>query len=407
MKTFLKIFFILIILAFLADIAWGYFSGSGLGDIKEYISDFISSLMPNSDTTAPDTSKTIAVLQKKVNTPPPSVAIDEVDTNLQPLPPNSFEEIDKYALSCPADAQRDVQSLAAYLQRNAHSDIEKARAIYIWITNNINYDDNGFNSGIYPDNSAQAVLNSRKAVCDGFSNLYLALGQAMGLTIAKVGGYSKGYGYYDGMKFKKADHAWNVIKISGRWRIFDATWGHGSADNVNGKLVSTKRCSNYWFNVDPYEAIFTHLPQNTNMEYILPGIDLKTFEAIPRIDPGYFELGYDGRKTLKKILANSSLMLPKCMDVGTYIKAISVPEEGLLFTDKVYDFEYYVPRGISVALIDANKEWVFFKCQKDTFRLEHYTPSEGELQVGVRLYNGLKSYSTFMIYTVKAAKAAS
>jgi hypothetical protein len=251
------------------------------------------------------------------------------------------------------------------------------------------------------------VLYSRKAVCDGFSNLYLELGQAMGLTIAKVGGYSKGYGFYEGMKFTKADHAWNVIKISGRWRVFDATWGHGSADKVNGKLVSKKQYSNYWFNIDPYEAIFNHFPQNTNMEFILPGIDLKTFEAIPRLDGGYFELGYDGRKTLKKILANRALMLPKCMDVGTYIKAISVPDEGYLSTDKKYDFEYYVPRGLSVALIDDNKEWVLFKSQNDTFRLEHYTPVEGELQVGVRLYNGLKSYSTFMIYTVKGAKVAS
>jgi hypothetical protein len=38
------------------------------------------------------------------------------------------------------------------------------------------------------------------------------------------------------------------------------------------------------------------------MEYIIPNIDMKTFEAIPRLDGGYFELGYDGRKTLKKIL---------------------------------------------------------------------------------------------------------
>jgi len=53
---------------------------------------------------------------------------------------------------------------------------------------------------------------------------------------------------------------------------------------------------------DPYEAIFNHFPQNTGMEYIIPNIDMKTFEAIPRLDGGYFELGYDGRKTLKKIL---------------------------------------------------------------------------------------------------------
>ncbi|MBK8192659.1 MAG: hypothetical protein IPK76_05510 [Lewinellaceae bacterium] len=89
----------------------------------------------------------------------------------------------------------------------------------MWLAENIEYDDESYNSGSDGDNSAEGVLSNKKAVCEGFSNLFLALGERMGLEIEKVVGYAKGYGYSPGMKFKETDHAWNIIKINENWRI--------------------------------------------------------------------------------------------------------------------------------------------------------------------------------------------
>ena len=50
----------------------------------------------------------------------------------------------------------------------------------------------------------------------------------LNLEIETVTGYSKGYGYSPSKRFKDVDHAWNLIKIDGAWRMFDATWGEGS-----------------------------------------------------------------------------------------------------------------------------------------------------------------------------------
>ena len=118
----------------------------------------------------------------------------EVD-EFEPLPIDSFISIDLHARNCPISEEASIELLANYLQRKAITDLEKARSIYIWLTKNVSYDDIGFNSGIYGDLSAEGVLKSRKAVCEGFSNLFLALGKQMKLEIQKVSGYAKGYGY--------------------------------------------------------------------------------------------------------------------------------------------------------------------------------------------------------------------
>ena len=89
-----------------------------------------------------------------------------------------------------------------------------------------------------------------------------ALGKETGLDIKEVSGWAKGYGSCN--LNGRTDHAWNVITTEYGRILMDATWGagHGSSDR-NGRLVSTKEYTSYWFDTDPNEFVLKHLPEKS------------------------------------------------------------------------------------------------------------------------------------------------
>jgi transglutaminase-like putative cysteine protease len=89
-----------------------------------------------------------------------------------------YEEIDMHALNTPEDKKKSIESLASYLTEPARNDREKARAIYRWVAENIDYDVQGLLHGSYGDTSPGGVLRSGKSVCSGYSGLFESLANA-------------------------------------------------------------------------------------------------------------------------------------------------------------------------------------------------------------------------------------
>lgn len=132
---------------------------------------------------------------------------------------------------------------------NATTDMEKAKAIFDWVVENIRYEES-------PENipCALTTYERRSGVCEDYSLLYSALCRASGLTCRSVGGnaylhypdliYANFYSElvdacHDYLNAKYPDsytlntqtckagmgHAWNEVWIDGRWVIVDCTWG--------------------------------------------------------------------------------------------------------------------------------------------------------------------------------------
>ena len=319
----------------------------------------------------------------------------------EPIPENPYSKIDQHTLNCPSSMEGSIESLAKYFGEIAQSDIEKARAIYVWICHNISYDSSAYNSRQYGDTSADGVLKSRKSVCSGFSNLYLALGLEMGLEIEKVVGYAKGYGYKKGTHFKDTNHAWNIINIDGNWKVFDATWGEGYGTSVAGKLVCTKKFDNYWFNVDPIEAIFSHLPEDKTHAHVLPLIDLYTYETFPKIDKGYFEIGFDAKTIYSEAYKNNSLKLPKLYSSDTHVEVRKVPLDLVIKKNRLYNFEIFVPRASELSMIDSKNNWTKFEQERGVFSIEYSPTAKGELSISAKIEGRGSSFHTILVYTVK------
>ncbi len=166
--------------------------------------------------------------------------------------------------------------------------IDRAWMIFYWISQNIEYDlDSFFNRTIRHQTSAD-VFRNKKGVCDAFSTILQALCQGLQLECVKIGGYTKGYGYQSGKSIlRRADHAWNAIRIDHRWYLVDSTWGAGYIDSTK---QYQKRLNPHYFFTRPEQMIYDHFPEHSKWQLISPTISMQEFILLPHVHSIFFDL---------------------------------------------------------------------------------------------------------------------
>ena len=203
---------------------------------------------------------------------------------------HDFSRIDRHAINTPAEAERSFDSLAAWLGRPARTDREKARVIYRWLAQNIAYDVEALRRGDIRNSDVQpmAVLRRRKSVCDGYARLFLELGQRMGLEVERVVGYGKGAGSEAGQPIPPgSNHAWNAVKIDGKWELVDATWGAG---HTNGdKFI--RKFNEAYFLPPPENFIYDHFPDYDRWQLIENPVSRADFSRMAHISPAFLDNG--------------------------------------------------------------------------------------------------------------------
>jgi hypothetical protein len=186
----------------------------------------------------------------------------------------NFSQIDRHAQKAPQEVEQDLKLLADYLAEKATNDLEKVRSIYVWITHNIQYDNQAYQNGNKRINRNNLdVLSRKKAVCFGYATLFKALCKELGIEAELISGYS-----WDTLTSTgdpdAPDHAWNAVQIDTSWHLLDATWGSSILDRESTFLKSDKQ---EYFLVDPTTFILSHLPQDPMWQLLDCPIDLNTF----------------------------------------------------------------------------------------------------------------------------------
>jgi hypothetical protein len=202
----------------------------------------------------------------------------------------SYEEIDAHALAAPVSAEESVKSLAAYLIEPAANDRERARAIFRWICENIDYDLEAYFTGSIGSTNSTDVLKSRSSVCSGYSDLFSSLAGEAGLEVVKIVGYGKGYSYRPGENFTGPyNHAWNAVKISGTWYLVDATWGAGYLGNAG----YVRLFDDHYFLTQPSQFIFDHFPEEERWQLLDEPLSKEEFERLVYVESDFFNLGLE------------------------------------------------------------------------------------------------------------------
>lgn len=167
---------------------------------------------------------------------------------------NEFSQVDKIALQIPDSLSGSTIGISDYINSNFISQTEKSRAIFIWITTNIQYDiENMFAINFYQNTNEiiDKVLITRKGICMHYAELYHSIANQVGIKSYVVSGYTKQNGFVDYIP-----HAWIASFIDSTWYLVDPTWGSGYIQNT--KFV--KKTNDYYFRTRPEQMVKSHMP---------------------------------------------------------------------------------------------------------------------------------------------------
>lgn len=162
----------------------------------------------------------------------------------------NFSQIDSLSIKTPNETAQSMERLVSYCEQHTSNDLERVRFYFVWVATHISYDEM---LGSDKQNPA-TVFKNRKAVCSGYARLLMSLCEQSGIPAKYVAGYGKDLDDSTSIQ----NHAWNIIRIDGKWYPFDVTWAANVlADDVDSPLSSAFE---EWFMPRVEQFRLTHLP---------------------------------------------------------------------------------------------------------------------------------------------------
>jgi len=138
-----------------------------------------------------------------------------------------------------------IQRLAQRLTRDAKTNREKAKAVYLYVARTMNYDMEKYRNNTFAwDDSALKSLRTRSGVCQDYVFLTLSLLRSLDIPSRFVEGHAGGQ-----------RHAWVEAWLGGRWVTMDPTWGSGYI-TPDGRFV--KKVDDQYFDPPAEKFAKTH-----------------------------------------------------------------------------------------------------------------------------------------------------
>lgn len=180
-----------------------------------------------------------------------------------------------HAINAPQELNQDFDKLISYLIEPTNSEREQLQVVSYWIADNIKYDLESYNSNSIKASTYSSTLTRKKAVCQGYSELFKEFCDYLEIECHVISGYSKGYSYQFDQKIVKIDHAWNVVKLSDEYILFDLTWACGGI--YDSSLFIKKLDRSYLF-ANPTEFIEKHLPSQERWQLLYYPISIESYQ---------------------------------------------------------------------------------------------------------------------------------
>lgn len=181
---------------------------------------------------------------------------------------------------------RSIKTLSNDFRGYSTDETEKVKEIFLWIAKNIDYDVEAVDEANYHLASSYiSVFDRGKGLCLGFSQLFATICKHTGMESRVITGYAKGDSYEAEYTFRRPNHAWNSVRINGKWHLLDVAWASSmrmSIESQFGYLPDNQFTDKYlldFFLVEPGEFLKTHLPEDPFWQLTGTPVRLNTFEA--------------------------------------------------------------------------------------------------------------------------------
>ncbi|MBL8955230.1 MAG: hypothetical protein JNK82_30930 [Myxococcaceae bacterium] len=175
--------------------------------------------------------------------------------------------------------EADLQTVGEFFKREEPEPFARVKGLHDWVVTRLRYDEDAIKPGaVRPPQDAVHVFGARKAVCEGYARLMVALGKVTGDDIVYLVGDVRD----DDGSANPSPHAWNAVQVRGKWYLVDATW-----DDPTG--VDEYR-TDYLF-IPPSVAVFDHLPWEKRWQMLSTPLSRGDFLRQPLVGPGMSRVG--------------------------------------------------------------------------------------------------------------------
>jgi hypothetical protein len=252
-------------------------------------------------------------------------------------------------IKAPGSATKNYEELTHYLCDGLTGEREKANAIYNWITHNIKYDVKSLKKQSFTHPKADKVLKGRRALCEGYSTLFVEMCKEAGMKAVAVDGYAKDWIFDNGDKMYIPRHEWCAVMVDGQWELADPTWGAGGLVQaptkmgvilnkvLRRKMTYTKKLKfqfkydTSYFLQDPAVFKLKHLPTDPLWQLSDTAMPLQVFE---RGDSAVKKFN-----TISKV-SNKNPELAKISD-------LTEQERTMDMADRAYEFNKRYPMALA------------------------------------------------------------
>ena len=223
---------------------------------------------------------------------------------------HDFTKVDQYARAYHAKT-KDYKVLAQDLTTPFDNETDKARAIYVWITDNIKYDCKKYlkrkkgklqKEPIRYKTEAEkkqkmlvrekeymtTTLKKKKGVCEDYALLFQKMCTSIGIKSEYVRGHLGANPKNLGKIPIIFNHAWNSILLDGQWYLVDATLGSGTVEGNCKKFH--KKFNSGLFMTQPRDMLLTHFPNKPEWQYLEQPLDKQAFSQLPIAGAGFYQV---------------------------------------------------------------------------------------------------------------------
>lgn len=286
-----------------------------------------------------------------------------------------FEAVDDDAIKVSEENYRTYTALVRGLVGKCTSDIEKARALFRYLTEKKLNHQSWFL--YYPEegNKRGAPTQLLRGVEFGIETkalLFKRLCSYAGLHCEVVKGYSKSTDYLPGEEFvdTRYRNTWNAVYAAGGWRLIQCNWAmlnlHSKAERETRKFYQ-----DHYFLTDPDKFIFEFFPINAEWQLMEQAISIQEFEDLPLLRSTFFHfgLGLDG---------NSASILDTTTDGSGELKVqlLNPPHVGFH-----YELSFFKSGNTSVDTPSEGKvpmaRFLMMSTENDTTTFHFLAPQKG------------------------------
>jgi transglutaminase/protease-like cytokinesis protein 3 len=231
----------------------------------------------------------------------------QLPAQVHTLGAQDFHRADSVAALYSNHSLANLKNLADKLTQPFSTDVDKFRAIFSWVCQNIEND-----YGLYAKNKAkreklydqpealgqwnqklnpiffQKLLREHKTICTGYAYLVQELAFHAGLTCQIIDGYGRTANSNIGGT-GIANHSWNAVQLDHQWYLCDATWSSGAIDTQQKKFI--KQFSDAYFLTPPSLFALNHYPVDTAWMLLQDKPTLSAFLHGPLVYKSSFKYG--------------------------------------------------------------------------------------------------------------------